>query len=213
MGDADEAGEHLEVEASRGVAEGSGFHPPASVAIACLMVGTGTGVLIVGTPIIRLPGGISLSDGMLLVKGLLGLMILAAGVGLYTLQPWARKAVIGLIFAGGILVPLYGWESNLLQLDFIEKLKRQIDWEFAWTLRGLLFVTSAVVLGYLRRPSVAWALEHGGVPARFEAYVCAGCNQQVQEVPEEGCEICGGPLFEQFRSAGGVAYLRELEAS
>lgn len=213
MGDEQEAGGHNEGEAPRGLAEGSGFHPPASVAIACLMVGTGTGVLAVGTPVLRLPGGISLSDGMQLIKSLLGLMILGSGLGLYLLRPWARRAVIGLIFLGGILVPLYGWESNLLELGFIEKLKRYIDWEFAWTFRGILFVTSAVVLGYLRRPSVAWALEHGGVPVRFEAFVCAGCNQQVEAMPKDGCEVCGGPLFEQYRSAGGVAYLREPAAS
>lgn len=210
MGDEQDAGELVQ---PAGLAEDSGFNPPASVAISALMVATGTAVLLIGTPVIRLPGGIRLSDGMQLTKSLVGALILVSGAGLYLLQPWARRAAMILIFLGGILVPLYGWDSNLLQLEVVEKLKRQIDWEFAWTFRGILFVTSAIVLGYLRRPSVAWALENGGVPARFEAFVCAGCNQQVEVIPEEGCEICGGPLFEQYRSAGGVAYLREPSTS
>lgn len=210
MGDQEESGE---VVKPGGLAEGSGFHPPASVAIACLMVAVGTGVFVVGTPVIRLPGGIRLSEAMQLIKGLLGLMIVVAGAGLYLLQPWARRAVMILVFLGGVVVPLYGWESNLLQLDFVDKLRRQIDWEFAWTLRGLLLVTSVVVIGYLRRPSVVFALENGGVPVRFEAFVCAGCNQQVETIPEDGCQICGGPLYEQYRSVGGVAYLREPATS
>jgi hypothetical protein len=73
----------------------------------------------------------------------------------------------------------------------------------------MVFLTSMIILGYLSRPSVAWAFEHGGVKAEFEGYVCAGCNTSVRSYRKEGCDVCGGPFFKQYRSAGGFCYIRE----
>lgn len=190
-------------------AHGTGFHPPATVAVAGLLAAAGLVLVVLGTPVLKLPRGIQLPLGAELAKLLLGAILLGAGAGLYMLRPWSRNLARLLVGVGGLLAPLYPWHSNPLHLRAFDKLALAIDWEFAWTFRGLVFLGSLVVVAYLSRRSVAYALEHGGVPAVFEGYVCVGCNGQVDAVPPEGCEVCGGPFYEQYRSLGGVCYLRE----
>ncbi len=186
----------------------SGMLPPEVVAVSILLVGVGALILIVGTSALRLPG-LVLSVGMQAAKTLVGLIVISAGVGLYWIKPWSRNVVRCLIFVGGILVPLYGWESNIFHLSFVKTLTQLVDWEFAWTARGIVLLTSAVIFGYLSRPSIAWAFENGGEAARFKGFVCVGCGQESHELADGSCIICGGGQYAQFMTLSGVSHLRE----
>lgn len=194
------------------IRENSGFNPPATVLVGCLLAATGAFLMLLGTTALRLPRGAQLSFGMQISKMVLGLMVSGAGVGMILLAPWSRNVVRAMLVVGGLLLPLYPWEANPLGIGLFEVLSRAIDWEFAWTFRGLVFLTSTILVGYLSRPSVARAFENGGVEARFEGYVCAGCNGTEEHYRKEGCDVCGGPLFEQYRSPGGFCYLREVRS-
>lgn len=187
------------MQEDRDLIQGSGYHPPATIALALAMVAVGCGIIALGTSVLKTPGGAPLSTGMMVFKGLAGLMVIGAGAGLYMLAPWSRAACRFLILVGGVLLPLYP-----LQTKFI-------DWEFLTTLRMMLVLTSLVAVLYLSRTSVAYALENGGVPVRFEGYYCAGCNAPFPEHPGEDCAHCGGPIFRIYRSVGGVAYAREAD--
>lgn len=186
---------------------GTGFHPPAVVALACIFLGAGVLIGVVGTRAIRLPG-IQVPLGYQLAKGLLGLMVAMIGVGLYRIRLWALPAAeLSLLTVAALST--FSWHGNRLGLELFDKLARFVDWEFAYTLRGMTFLTALILVVYLRRPSVRWAFRHGGVPARFEGFVCAGCNAPYAEDQPDGCGNCEGPVFALYRSAGGVAYIRD----
>ncbi len=173
----------------------SGCRPPATAGLAAVLVAAGVGVALVGTGALRLPGGRTLPLGLQLAKGILALTLGLAGGGLFLLVPSARPAA-RLVFAAGVVLPLYPWSSP------------HVDWEFMVLVRFLVSLTSGIAYLYLGRPSIVWAYAHGGVPVVHEGWYCASCNAPSEKPQPEGCRQCQGPVLELLRSPGGVAYAR-----
>lgn len=194
-----------EAPAATSLREGSGFHPPAVIALACAFLGAAALVAVIGTPVLKLPGRSGLSPTAHGAKLLLATVLGSVGAGLFALRPQALAMARVFVAIGGVLVPL----GLLLGVDQTPVYK-YIDWEFLWSLEALVATTGAIALAYLMRPSVAYAFEHGGVPVEHEGYYCAACNAPFEVGKDAGCPYCEGPVFALYRSPGGVAYAREL---